>query len=243
MDLRVAAKALISLVGINLRTLAAQSGTHEDNIRSWLGGNDAALRRESLVAMFAQLGVSKTLISNRVHYWHIESSMGENAKETYGSLAVMSVFLKGMRISPAIKLSMNEEAYLIQGKDATCIQVTLKKGFMHRPAVIENSGASLHEFGGELLNRIKPETLESIREHVLTCYDFEEIFTGKTAGQSWDDVILAARDRQITPRQVLQMIVARDEQLKGHSEPVRLAVDNTSRTEMDFDFPFNVNAK
>lgn len=200
-------RALMTLRGLSLSTLAKLAGVREDNLRAWLAGTDGAelcMARKNQVLVLRALGVDdEAPRSDTVHAWFLNESSGRSRNEGLAALnTIVSAYQKaevvhfGMEEDSAFAFSQNS-VFGLRFEEFHAI-LTVKPAFFRD---VQFSPDSLT--GGLAWAQENPVCLlpnfrfEQISSADVTPSEFEDFTSGQVELAKWENLHLLAREHQI----------------------------------------------
>jgi hypothetical protein len=206
---------LAGMLRLDVDFLARVANVPKRNLLSWLIGKRNSLRTQSVISLFAPLGLKLEkgirLDDRCVHFWHVNDSLFAG-KSAYNSLSRLSRLLSGCmitRVSPAKKRVFSGRDYFLVWGDGVRLVIIVNKSLFKTPKVSPEviKGACWRDDNDHHSITTNDRLWTNLVEKDLTIHEFDQIFQQVEETVTWSDLSLIAREFGVTPQRLSEWVM------------------------------------
>jgi transcriptional regulator with XRE-family HTH domain len=227
-------RALMTLRGLNRKSLAKLAGVREDNLRAWLSGADSAdlcMARKNQILVLRSLGVDEEAPrADTVHAWVLDETTNKRREE---GIAALHTIVSAYQDAQVVHFGLNADSAFTFSEHSHFglfftgfrAVLTVKPGFFRD---VQFSPDSVKGFTWAAENPVclLPDfRFLQITSSDVTPTEFDDFATGQVELSKWENLHLLAREHQIRAEDIAKWmfseVAEREERLSISLEQAR----------------------
>lgn len=238
------------LLRIDVATIANIVGNiPRANLAAWLAGTRENLRHESVLRLLELIGLRPgtglKLDSTRVHNWHVLDGVFTSSEKAYSPLRAISKLVNHCaitRVEPPGRSAWKRrthQVYLLSGPDTRIVLHLRKSIFKTSRIGPELLIGALWRDEGSVTGGEDDHVIQTtfakwklLESRDVAPFEFDQIFEQNEPKLGWQDVALLAREYEVTPDHVHQMIQSYGQAGARTQAPVGGSEAGTSANEL-----------
>lgn len=204
-------RALMSVRGLEQKTLAKLAGVREDNLRAWLSGAESAdlcMSRKNQIQVLRALGVDEeSPRADTVHAWVLDESSRQRREE---GLEALGILVEAYGEATVVHFGADEDkAFTFSETSAFglrfatfCAVLTVKPGFFREVRFHPELVPGMSWADGNAVCLLPDFRFEQLSSSDITPAEFDDFAAGQVELEKWGNLHLLAREHHIRPEDI-----------------------------------------
>lgn len=239
-------KALMTVRGLNLKSLAKLAGVREDNLRVWLSGAESAdlcMARKNQIQVLRALGIDEdTPRSDTVHAWVLDESSAQRREE---GMEALQTVVQAYGEATVVHFGADEDkafsftessAFGLRFADF-CAVLTVKPGFFRDVRFYPEAIPGMAWAEGNAVCLLPDFRFEQLSRSDVTPAEFDDFAAGQVELEKWGNLHLLAREYHIRPEEIARWMC---KEVEEREMRVNLALEQSRKHVLLEDAPIVV---
>lgn len=206
-------RAIMKLRGVSIHEICRHTGIQAENLQAWLRGVKEALSDSSYISLMSFLGIDAKQDKEQVHVWRIPVKNGDISKDYTDALRFAAAsLLKDAKIAELnigkCERFKQKRVFIIRSSNNLRITLVLKGGFRKpRNLILQQDLPNTSWLKDQNPLNIDKTYANTAKNETLTASEINDILNDECQSVSWADLRLIARERGVTPTNLMQWIM------------------------------------